>query len=415
MKKVILSYYKIVVCLLSFILLSGCNSEQKTPSYETVSITEVRKQLEEDMRGLENGDYGNLSCEDFTPSFPKSDQWFLLHMTSKDGASSEKGEQLSKRMKRNYDTARKIIGDKANEDYFYFIFNEFDEHIPYNENIFKQVQKGKYENKRYNGIMYDAPSEEKGCKYLWLDWNEEEIQYRSDVLNDCYPGFSKWESDKGEVQEIGYYNNTCGERDKDKTYILCDGNEVSIGEAIKIAEDWMQDKVLGDIPLKVKRVYVRQVGEKNYEYVVGFVTCWNDIMFDINGQQSQETMKEQEKRMISYDLACLYIMGKNQRGDYMNYTQNKNIEEVGEGITKCIPLKYALEIVSNNIGVASSYKVKSIGIAYRTVVEKADAIENNEYSAYPVWEIETENEMDHKETRFYVNAVDGTIEVDVFE
>lgn len=177
----------------------------------------------------------------------------------------------------------------------------------------------------------------------------------------------------------------------------------------------MQDKVLGDIPLKVKRVYVRQVGEKNYEYVVGFVTCWNDIMFDINGQQSQETMKEQEKRMISYDLACLYIMGKNQRGDYMNYTQNKNIEEVGEGITKCIPLKYALEIVSNNIGVASSYKVKSIGIAYRTVVEKADAIENNEYSAYPVWEIETENEMDHKETRFYVNAVDGTIEVDVFE
>lgn len=122
-------------------------------------------------------------------------------------------------------------------------------------------------------------------------------------------------------------------------------------------------------------------------------------MDDFISLESSETVNS-----AVYNVKSIELMGKNEVSYYVNYGNGKKIQNTGEAITECLTLDEAFTIVSENIGTATEYKVNSIEISYRV---------GEDGFGYPVWELETVNTADKKETRFYVNAVSGEIEVDL--
>ena len=415
MKKIPTKQHQKLVCyIMCFLLfaLSGCSLQQENVSVNKLPIAQVREQMESDMEELKNGVYENLSCEKFTPDFPESDEWHNLHIIDGEGACGKKGTELAQVMRNNFDTTKKIIGSEMNNQYIRFVFDEFGDKVKYEEKLLEQIENGKYDNKRYNGIMYESDEKDPaGCFYFWMDWKQADIHFRSGIF-EKYPELID-SAENIQIKET--YYNTCGQEDRKQAYTLCDGNKVSIEEAMNMAEVYLKDNFTGKLPMKIKRIDVAEIGENKYEYIISFVTDWKGIGFDVNGSLSKESRKAQVNREISYNTKVLYILGRNETGDYVNLGQNKNIEETGDGITNILTLKQALELVSESVGTTSVYQIRNVGIAYRVVIDKQDAVESNEYSAYPVWEIETVNQSDKKETRFYVNVADGTLEVDIFE
>ena len=412
MKKILSKqHYKLIFSIIYFFLLtlSGCSLQQDNDSIKHLPIAEVRKQVEADMEELKNGSYENLSCEEFTPFFPESNEWYNLHITSKGADSSKKGAELAQLMQENYDKARKIIGKEMSEQCIRFIFNNFEEQIEYKDTLWEQAEGGAYDNMEYNGIMYDAAEKEDAeCFYLWMNWLQEEFYY---IANESAEDTEEVEESEetGQTEKTYYY--TCSEEEKKQAYTLCDGNSVSIGEAMEMAEEYINQN-FGTFPMKVKRLDVIKFKGNRYKYNVQYVKCHNDIGFDNGKTMSRETEEAQKTREISYENKSLDIIGKDRTGTYTNYVQSRKIEDTGESITSCITLKQALETISENVGLTSSYLVKNAEISYRSVAVEKD---HSECAAYPVWEIETVNQSDDKETRFYVNVADGTLEVDIFE
>lgn len=420
---------KCCIAVMSVLILAGCSGSERDNKMETVPISEARQQLASDMEELKRGDYPNLECDDFEPIFTDSDGWHTLHLINEGKVCELTGKELAQLMRDNYEEIKKYLGDELPKGDTEVLFrgNPDEYREVYDEEFLKRVEEGEYDGEGYFSMIYDNDTTPEGVEevdeetmknapphqYLMVYWNLDGKMLMTGTLKKKYPKLSDLEGE----EEACYYSN-CPKERLQKQYVMCDGNKVSVQEAIKMAEDYIDKNQYQDTSMKkvVKRISVNKIGEKNYMYYVEFVNVWNGIIFDIFGSLTSETIVEQEaeNREVSYDIETISFVGKDEVENYTDYASGDIVEETGEAITKTITLKQALQQVSESIGTVSKYRIKSIALAYRKIIEVEDLIKNNESSAYPVWEIETVNLTDKKETRFYVDIRDGSIQADRF-
>lgn len=379
------------------IFLTGCKSNLPEEAEHT-KIAEVRQQIQADMDKLVEGNYKNLTAEKFEPIFPESNEWYSVIVNGTELYSDKEGETLADEIEEDYRTLKEVLGERLDQKKLEVAMrdeNDDEKRYGYNETFLEEIRKGKYNQSKYEFIMFE--SEEDGAKlYMYLFWNRKEVNIIDGEVRKKYP-----ESDTEEtiLTDI-YYPNT--NANDEKNYKLCDGTEVTMQGAIDLAREWMENLPVesGKEPPVAKRVMVEKRGEDSYIFTINFVGQHNGILFDdFISLESSET-----ENSTDYDVKSIELMGKNEVSYYVNYGNGKEIQDTGEVITECLTLEEALTIVSENIGAAAEYTVNSIEISYR--------IRGDGYG-YPVWELETVNNVDKKETRFYVNAVSGEIEVDL--
>ena len=379
------------------IFLTGCKSNLPEEAEHT-KIAEVRQQIQADMDKLVEGNYKNLTAEKFEPIFPESNEWYSVIVNGSELYSDKEGETLADEIEEDYRTLKEVLGERLDQKKLEVAMrdeNDDEKRYGYNETFLEEIRKGKYNQSKYEFIMFE--SEEDGAKlYMYLFWNRKEVNIIDGEVRKKYP-----ESDTEEtiLTDI-YYPNT--NTNDEKNYKLCDGTEVTMQGAIDLAREWMENLPVesGKEPPVAKRVMVEKRGEDSYIFTINFVGQHNGILFDdFISLESSET-----ENSTDYDVKSIELMGKNEVSYYVNYGNGKEIQDTGEVITECLTLEEALTIVSENIGAAAEYTVNSIEISYR--------IRGDGYG-YPVWELETVNNVDKKETRFYVNAVSGEIEVDL--
>lgn len=376
------------------IFLTGCKSELTEETGHS-KIVEVRQQIPADMDKLAENHYKNLTATKFEPIFPESNEWYSIIVNAPELYSEKEGEALADEIEEDYRTLKEVFGERLNEKKLEVAMRDEkddENRYAYNETFLVEIRKGKYNQSKYMFIMFD--SEEDG--YMYLNWNRKDVQLIDREIREKYLGS---DTDETILTDI-YFPNT--NADNEKHYKLCDGTEITMEGAIDMAREWMENLSVEpgkELPV-AKRVMVEEWGEDSYIFTVNFVDQHNGILFDdFTGLESSETGTSAE-----YDVKSVELMGKNEVSDYVNYGNGEEVQDTGEPITECLTLDEAFTIVSENIGVAAEYTVNSIEISYRV---KEDGY------GYPVWELETVNNVDKKETRFYVNAVSGEIEVDL--
>lgn len=380
-----------------FIFLTGCKSELPEETGHS-KIAEVRQQIPADMDKLVEGNYKNLTATKFEPIFPESNEWYSIIVNAPELYSDKEGEALADEIEEDYGTLKEVFGERLDEKKLEVAMrdeNDDENRYAYNETFLEEVRKGKYNQSKYEFIMFE--SEEDGTKlYMFLRWNRKDVQIIDGEVEKKYP---EPDTEETILTDI-YFPNT--NADNEKHYKLCDGTEITMQGAIDIAREWMENLPVEsgkEAPVE-KRVMVEERGEDSYMFTINFVGQHNGILFDdFTGLESSET-----GTFAEYDVKSVELMGKNEVSDYVNYGNGEEVQDTGEPITECLTLDEAFTIVSENIGVAAEYTVNSIEISYRV---KEDGY------GYPVWELETVNNVDKKETRFYVNAVSGEIEVDL--
>lgn len=385
------------------ILLTGC-SKNATQTAGQLQIAKVREQIASDMDKLTRGDYKNLIATKFHPVFPESNEWHSVLIDQSEICSEKKGKELAEEIEEDYCTMKKVFGKrlyKKNVEVAMLDENEDEKRYAYGDTFLKEVRAGKYEHSKYEFIMFEL-SKEQSAQYMWLCQNRKDVMFMDKKKNVL-------ENDTDETVLTDIYFPNTDKKDK-KSYKLYDGTEVTMQEAVDMASEWMKKFPVeqGGEPPVAKRVMVEKTGKEAYQFTINLVGQYNGILFDdFIGMESKETSDSTE-----YHVKSVVLKGKNEVPYYVNYGNGEKIQDTGDVITQCLTLDQALTTVSEKIGVAADYTINSIEIAYR-VKEDTSKNPKSDLYGYPVWEMETVNNVDKKETRFYVNAVNGEVEVDL--
>ena len=110
---------------------------------------------------------------------------------------------------------------------------------------------------------------------------------------------------------------------------------------------------------------------------------------------------------IFFPYYCYYFLIKQFK--YILSNNTLKVEKEGKSYTEVVSLESALQSVSDKIGKNSIYKVTEARMAYRKkIINEMDF--ENEYEGIPCWIIRCENQVDGKETRFYINLINGNID-----
>ena len=408
-------------CMAAVLACYGC---QKAPDKETqyqesvretdrkqIPIEDMRKLVTKDFEELKTGKYSNLICDMSNPVVTESNTWYRLK--SEVNECQLKGKALADVMRKNFQQIKAALGDDIKEHNSIVNF-ETGETIPYSEDFAKEVEKGNYDSKNYLYMLYesDAGEDEKDDihRYMMTDWNNRRTMIRSGYMEANYEGL---DIEEGKTVEIYYSEQS--EKELQKKYLLCDGTEVAVSEAIKDTENYVNGMIQEKGALKKKADCVRviQVDDKHYIYEISLVSVYDGIKFEREQTLETETQKEHEKtkRDPAYDIITVTYIGKNQIESYTNYAGGSDIKAEGDPISKVISLGNALEILSESIGGNSGYRIERIGIAYRNIYTDSSQAGTE---AYPVWKIEGKNTEDEMLTRFYINVTDGQLEADRF-
>ena len=98
---------------------------------------------------------------------------------------------------------------------------------------------------------------------------------------------------------------------------------------------------------------------------------------------------------------------------YMAYSNGNTDTIVSTSeIKKVVTPKSALDMVSEEIGSNSIYKVSKIELVYRNEIINGVPAEGTEYVGVPCYKITCTNSLDERETYFYVEMETGNISYD---
>ncbi|MBQ3544238.1 MAG: hypothetical protein IJA34_04540 [Lachnospiraceae bacterium] len=308
------------------------------------------------------------------------------------------------------------IIDKELEYLDYFIEEEFKEeelwdctHVISFEETRKQIDEGTYfnENKRFPGLVYGCMDDEQPYSYAHV-----------------YEDFSTIWFDRGKIsnvlnEEMIFPENRCEIIKKyeindelDDEYQLLNGS-ITIREAIDFVENYLNNcmpyEMSKDAQIKVNQVNILEVNDNLY--ILKFLATrnykginfeWGGFAFDC-GKDDYYLKDRGFAYMIETDMIDKYLAYANGNTD--------TIESTGE-IKKVVTPKSALDIVSEEIGSNSIYKVSKIELAYRNEIINGVPAEGTEYVGVPCYKITCTNSLDERETYFYVEMETGNISYD---
>ena len=382
---------------------SDSNNSDNNSSDGPKKISEVRENIQSDYSELMNGGYANLKSDKIDVVFTEENELHNLHIERRSDLFSN--DEFADMIKSQVAEVKKVFGKDVRDKNILISYGE--ESVAYSKKYLENVKKGTYDDKRYALMLYDSDNLKKPPKYH----EYMHLSYNNGLVMIISENAGRYGFDEDEKLEEKIYRVNNKENNLDDKYKMCDGSEMSVNDMIEEAKAYGSAHFVNDYSMNSVVEAVTVVGNKKsgYSYTVCFVREYDGVLFDRDGNLSQQDLLD-ESQTIAYDTYEIRGYGKDKIGFYVMYVGNNTVTETNT-VDSIISLGEALHNLSDSVGDNATYTIKNIKLAYRNV-EKNE--EQGIYDAHIVWEIETINDVDNKESRFYVDAVKGDVEVDVF-
>lgn len=357
------------------------NKEQKVIMKKQVTLKQAKEEKKTLIANGTNGKYENLHFKDFKfdDSFGDSVYKLKLEYPLKYG-NMELKEVLQEQVK----TLKCFYGDKLDMDYV------FDQSVVGDQFcvVEEQIENGTYPKDQLPYLVYHKgeyhAQVDAGISALWIDIGLDGITEMNDSTT---------------LEKI-YYPYDSKKR-LQKTYTTEDG-KVSVKEVIEMAENYFNE----EFPIKqtkkelhrVVNVKIIEKEDKKHAFQLALTREYDGVKFE-TATSGTSAYKLNE----GVDMTEAIMDGNGTVLYFSGYCCNTKYTE--ERLENILSPTAAMQSISDHIGENSSYEVDSMGLIY-TEREMVDC----EYNvATPVWQVKVTNEVDQKQTYFYVDVENGDV------
>ncbi|MBQ3545004.1 MAG: hypothetical protein IJA34_08485 [Lachnospiraceae bacterium] len=397
---------------------STYNSDDKNKNLEYVTIQEIRDTKEEVIRELEDGKYTNLIADDMYVSISSEDEVcnmyeyapglfhgitdpMEIHNMQMDLIKYYLGEDL---LEECICDANSIYEDTVSVDGGWLLrdYKEVYKHLK--EGTYDQICSRKVYGYSLPNITYSAYSNVEGDNryaHFLPDFSKTMVIKGKVIEMSEQPGMDP----ASEYEALAIYYPE-GENIYDEYELQ--NSKISIREAINFVEDYFKNKLPYDISIgaekKVAKVAV-------YELSEGKICLEFYIVRIINGMETEYSSSYGMGGPGTYiDEICPAMMvDVDDIDQYILLNNTLKFEKEGKSVSEVVSLESALQCVSDKIGKNSIYNVTEARMSYRRKIINDRQFEN-EYECIPCWIIRCENQVDGRETRFYINLINGNID-----
>ena len=395
--------------------ISTYNDNSTNESLEYVTIQEIRDTLEEVIKEVEDGKYSNLIADDMYVSVSSEDEVSNMREYSPGlfHGITDPMEMYNMQM----DIIHYYLGEDLLEEWIVDgnsgYENEYGGVSLYeNKVILQKIQQGTYDKICKNPL--------EGYSLPYIAYGARNNAKGDNRYAHFSPDFSNTIVLKGKLMEISGDTNEDPESEYealaiyypeadniDDEYELQNG-KISIREAITFVEDYFKNKLPYDISIGAEKK-VAKVGV--YEISEGNLCLEFTIVRVLNGMETEYGPMYRMSIPDGYiDEACRVMMVDIDDIDqYILYNNTLKFEKDGESVSKVVSLESALQCISDKVGRNSVYNITEARMSYRKK-NINDMLFEQEYECIPCWIIRCENQVDGRETIFYIRLINGNID-----
>lgn len=392
--------------------IAGSNetSEPELPEIPLQKISELRRELEDQVKTVKNTDYANLHfTDDLTVKIPDSDTLYDL--------TFKKAEMDFKTLYEKF--------DKIFDNEFGDIYTEDDKEKLYQTFVYEDLNDpssyygddlAKHFDDLMNGEDFVELSVNTDKAYLCLlRFGEGAVHelFHDGIINRAKPDEMpdhvafRSESDYFEIVK-NYLNVDSGDR-----YEILDA-ELSVKEAAEMARKITTENGYswgGSLEPDVYQVKVIDIGEGKYGFSFTLTPSYKGVRFDsfeFQGDGGFSTRSEKLDHNYDLYMPTAFIMesGKFERfsvGDAaFSATEDAEIDSV-------ISFEDAVQILSDKFGTGMNLQVSRAELMYSGMYPVNEG-DNSVKKAFPVWKFKCHNTTDNLLYFVYINAVNGSIE-----
>ncbi|MBP3923426.1 MAG: hypothetical protein J6D27_10700 [Ruminiclostridium sp.] len=272
--------------------------------------------------------------------------------------------------------------------------------------------------------MEDFLNSGNSAKYMFYSTNEKEgaernifLEIASPVCNDLfnfnkgvlaeYRGLSKHAFLETVVPHRAYNKVATHTADSNEKYTLLDGKEMSVKDAVKFYEDYINTLPMSHTPttnVRVKEVDVFKCGENAYYYVFINTVSYDGINLSYLRMEDDCTSSSESCNKFIYSMGCMVVT------DEVDYTYGihrsfKMTEETSD--SEIISFETAVDILSN--AMVADYVVTGAELLYvpDMPADQRVVIEDYKCRTSAKWKLTLYSESDDLYYHCYVNAKDG--------
>lgn len=323
---------------------------------------------------------------------------------------------------------------QENEDFYKDFLAMFERIYPnepfYEDCVFWYKETWDEEGKYHHEILPLAETKEdflnsgNSAKYMFYSTNEKEgaernifLEIASPVCNDLfnfnkgvlaeYRGLSKYAFLETVVPHRAYYKVATHTADSDEKYTLLDGKEMSVKDAVKFYEDYVNTLPMSHTPttnVRVKEVDVFKCGENAYYYVFINTVSYDGINLSYLRMEDDCTSSSESYNKFIYSMGCMVV------SDEVDYTYGihrsfKMTEETSD--SEIISFETAVDILSD--AMVADYVVTGAELLYVPDMPADQRVIIEDYKCHTSakWKLTLYNESDGLYYHCYVNAKDG--------
>lgn len=328
-----------------------------------------------------------------------------------------------------------MYSSRQENDDFYKDFLAMFKHIypdePFYEDcIFWYKETWDEEGKYHHEILPLAETKEdflnsgNSAKYMFYSTNKKEgaernifLEIASPVCNDLYNlnkgvlaeyrGLSKYAFLETVFPHRAYNKVATHTADSDEKYTLLDGKEMSVKDAVKFYEDYINTLPMSHTPttnVRVKEVDVFKCGENAYYYVFINTVSYDGINLSYLRMEDYCTSSRESYNKFLYSMGCMVVTDEVD-STYGIYRSFKMTEETSD--SEIISFETAVDILSN--AMVADYVVTGAELLYvpDIPVDERVIIEDYKCRTSAKWKLTLYNESDGRYYHCYVNAKDG--------
>ena len=422
MKKIVST----ILCLMISITFVGCQEYDKKSDkitnqnesikcdYNLQTLDEIRGTADEVIKQAQEGRWSNLKFDKFDPYISDEDEIYeILISIPKNYKGLEREALLNEEIKfiEHYfpNTSKGEFADYKGivekGEYSNTVIEEFRNEMKNNENRDDAIINPWILYKENDGVIghrsagilvdsqfYTNEFDFKKIKNTWIDWR---IKNGTDVETLEVPGLSIWFC---ELLDGCYVGDTDGSLDK--KWKLLNG-EMSIREGIEFVENYVNNELPYETNPDIKASVYEVVVMKVTDDVYAFNFRMRREIYGLVTQSGWPVMSGDSGYMAEGATAEMIEIDKIDR--LFSQLLTANVEKTSKAITQIIPLEAAIDSVSKEIGINSTYEVESIELAYDVLGNEVSG------TGKPVWRFITKNIKSEYGMVFSVDVVTGEV------
>ena len=388
---------------------------------DKVSLEQLRQDYPNDLQDLKDGKYINLSINNPYIYITRED---VLYNISEKSNTGFKDMSLHELAEKELEVIKSLIGDDINTDYifdntsFYYldenyeITENYDLHYPTYEETLESIRNNTYTPNKvvaeyctWPCLTYDSglSGDSNVFKYCHVSPDMDYVIFKRESLCESLGVLEDHMEGNPDYVPIKTYYKTSP--DLDDEYKLSNGT-ISVRKAIDFVEQYFSNLYPYNI-FPENKEFVHHVSV--FDLQDGICAMEFALTKEFGGLIT-ETERPGEADYTEVRNDTRVTMVETDNVDMRTGSGNGlEMHQIGDGITKVVSLKSALEIISSNIGKNSKYEINEISMIFRRKIYDQTSYREN-YLGIPHWLIRCKNVADGKEISFYVNLVNGKME-----